>query len=133
VKQTMSVAGFGFRGAATAESLRSALKIALAQSDRSNPLIALATAWDKAAAPAFLQFAAECGLPVLAVSADQLLLQEAQASAQVPARYGHRSLAESAALAGAGSGAHMLVPRCVSADHLATAAIATTIPENTYP
>ena len=129
----MSVAGFGFRAAATAASLHSALEVALAQSDPSAPLTALATAWDKAAAPEFLRFAAQWGLPVLAVPADQLLLQAAQASAQVPARYGQRSLAESAALAGAGPGAHMLVPRCVSADRLATAAIATTIPENTYP
>ncbi|APW45352.1 cobalamin biosynthesis protein [Rhodoferax antarcticus] len=129
----MSVAGFGFRAAATAESLRSALEIALAQSDRSNSLTALATAWDKAAAPEFLRFAAQCRLPVLAIPADALQLQEAQASVQVPARYGHRSLAESAALAGAGPGAQLRVPRCVSADRLVTAAIATTIPENTYP
>lgn len=129
----MSVAGFGFRAAATAESLRSALEIALAQSDRSNPLTALATAWDKAAAPEFRRFAAECRLPVLAIPADALQLQEAQASVHVPARYGHRSLAESAALAAAGPGARMLVLRCVSADRLATAAIALTIPENTDP
>lgn len=133
MKPTLSVAGFGFRAAATAESLRSALEAAQAQSDPATPLTALATAWDKAAAPEFLRFAAQSGLPVMAVPADQLLLQAAHASPQVPARYGHRSLAESAALAGAGTGARLLVPRCVSADRLATAAIATTIPENTYP
>lgn len=128
----MSVAGFGFRAAATAESLRSALEAALAQATQTTPLTALATAWDKTAAPEFLRFAAQCGLPVLGVPADQLQRQAAQASPQVPARYGHRSLAEAAALAGAGTGAHILVSRCVSADRMATASIAITFLENTY-
>lgn len=129
----MSVAGFGFREAATADSLRSALHAALAQSDAPITLTALATAWDKAATPAFVRFAAEWGLPVRAIPADALHTQPAHTSAHVPARYGRRSLAESSALAAAGPGAQLQGPRCVSPDRLATAAIAYVLPENTSP
>ena len=129
----MSVAGFGFREAATPDSLRSALQAALTQSDAPITLTALATAWDKAAAPAFVRFAADCGLQVLAVSAEALHMQLAHTSVHVPARYGQRSLAESSALAAAGAGAQLRGSRCVSPDRLATAAIAFVLPENTSP
>ena len=78
----MSVAGFGFREAATADSLRSALHAALAQSDAPITLTALATAWDKAGAPAFVRFAADWGLPVLAIPADALRAQPAHTCAR---------------------------------------------------
>lgn len=105
----------------------------MAQSDQPITLTALATAWDKAAAPEFLDFAAECGLPVVTVPAGLLQQQSAQSSAHAPARYGHRSLAESSALAAAGVGAQLQARRCVSPDGMATAAIAHFIPENTLP
>jgi len=123
------VAGLGFRGAATTEALRAALHMALSHTTESPQLTALATAADKADTPAFTQLAAEWGLPIIAVPLPELVRQEAAASAAVPARYGQRSLAESAALAGAGPGARLLVARCLSDDGLATAAIA----ENTGP
>ncbi|WP_294765474.1 cobalamin biosynthesis protein [uncultured Rhodoferax sp.] len=129
----MSVAGFGFRAAATADSLRRALHAALVQSDVPVTLTALATAWDKANTPAFVRFAAESGLPVLAIPAEALHTQPAHTSAHVPARYGRHSLAEAAALAAAGTGAQLRGPRCVSPDRLATAAIAFVLPENTFP
>ncbi len=129
----MSVAGFGFREAATTDSLRGALQEALAQSAAPITLTALATAWDKAAAPTFVRFAAEWGLPVLAIPAAALHVQPAHASAHVPARYGRHSLAESSALAAVGPGAQLQGPRCVSPDRLATAAIAFVLPENTSP
>lgn len=129
----MSVAGFGFRAAATVDSLHCALQTALAQSDAPVFLTALATAWDKASTPAFVRFAAEWGLPVLAIPAAALHAQPAHTSAHVPARYGQRSLAESSALAAAGPGALLLGPHCVSLDRLATAAIACVLPENTSP
>lgn len=129
----MSVAGFGFRAAATTESLKHALELALAQTDAPITLTALATAWDKATAPAFVRFAAEWGLPVLAIPADALRAQPAHTSAYVPARYGEHSLAESSALAAASPGAQLRGPRCVSPDRLATAAIAFVLPENTSP
>lgn len=127
----MSVAGFGFRAAATTESLKHALEAALAQSGTPISLTALATAWDKATAPAFVRFAADRGLPVIAIPANALHTQQAHTSAHVPARYGQRSLAESSALAAAGLGAQLLGPRSVSLDRMATAAVAITFPENT--
>lgn len=129
----MSVAGFGFRAAATTESLKRALELALAQSDAPITLTALATAWDKAASPTFVRFAADWGLPVLTIPAEVLHAQPAHPSAHVPARYGQHSLAESSALAAAGPGAQLRGPRCVSPDRLATAAIACVLPENTSP
>jgi cobalt-precorrin 5A hydrolase len=129
----MSVAGFGFRAAATPESLKHALEAALAQSGTPITLTALATAWDKATAPAFVDFAADWGLPVIAVPEKTLHTQQAHTSAHVPPRYGQRSLAESSALAVAGPGARLLGPRCTSPDRMATAAIAITFPENTAP
>lgn len=134
-----AVAGLGFRSGADVASLRSALQVAMSagQSATGNlPLLtALATAEDKATHPALTQLAAELALPVVAVPLAQLteLAQHmgilgatprATPSAHVPQRYGARSLAESTALTAAGPGAHLLAPRAVSADHMATAAIA---------
>lgn len=58
----MRVAGFGFRSAATAASLRDALDRAGGGAD------GLATSADKAATPVFRGFAGEMRLPVLAVA-----------------------------------------------------------------
>ncbi len=116
----MKVAGLGFRTQASVASLRSALQAAGGSSD----VTALATAEDRARAPALLQLAAELGLPVIAVQLAALQAQAATSSPHVPARYGSHSLAEAAALAAAGPGAWLLATRTVSADSLATAAIA---------
>ena len=118
--RSMKIAGLGFRSQASVASLRSALQAA----GGNTGLTALATADDKASAPALLQLAAELGLPVIAVPLIDLQRQAATASPHVPARYGGRSLAEAAALAAAGPGARLLAARAVSADSLATAAIA---------
>lgn len=124
----MSVAGLGFRSAARVDSLQAALNAALsaAQTAHSVPvtLTALATAADKATHPAFLQLATELSLPALAIDLSCLSAQHAAPSQHVPTRYGNHSVAEAAALAGAGPGARLLQTRCVSPDHLATAAIA---------
>ena len=116
----MKVAGLGFRAQAGVASLRSALQAA----GGNTGLTALATADDKARAPALLQLAAELGLPVVAVPLATLQQQTATTSPHVPARYGGHSLAEAAALAAAGPGARLLAARAMSADSLATAAIA---------
>lgn len=121
------VAGLGFRGAATADALREVLNMAVSHTHE--PLTALATAIDKAETPAVKQLATELGLTILAIPLAELAQQDAAPSTAVPARYGRRSLAEAAALAGAGPGARLLVARCVSLDGSATAAIA----ENTNP
>ena len=121
-----AVAGFGFRAGATLESLRSALHMASNGSVIS--ITALATAADKAHHPALMALARELTLPLMAVPLAQLTESSAAAvlaaHSRIPERYGARSLAESSALAAAGQGAHLLAPRAVSADKMATAAIA---------
>ena len=117
----MKVAGIGFRAEATVASLRSALNAA------GGPVgvTALATSEAKAGADVMRAFAAELGLPIIAVApadlAQQVTLTE---SARVREKTGAGSLAEAAALAAIGSDARLLAHRSVSADHMATAAIA---------
>ena len=120
----MIVAGFGFRGAATAESLLDALD--KARGPQAPAL--LATAEDKAAAPAFQALSARLGLPIHAVTLDALAQVETPTrSARVRALRGSGSVAEAAALVVAGPGASLLGPRAVSADRMATCALATRI------
>ncbi|WP_366140264.1 cobalamin biosynthesis protein [uncultured Roseobacter sp.] len=122
----MIVAGFGFRKEATAGSLEDAYKRAC---EAVSPAF-LATVDDKAAAEAFRLFAEDIGLPVKAVPADilkqQTTITQSTASKE---RFGTGSVAEAAALAVAGDGARLLTARQVSADKLATCALA--IRENT--
>ncbi|MGB3148324.1 MAG: cobalamin biosynthesis protein [Paracoccaceae bacterium] len=115
----MRVAGIGFRGAATLASLIDALERAGGGADL------LATAEVKAGAPVLQALAAELGLQVQAIGraglgAEVTITQ----SAKVAERFGTGSVAEAAALAAAGPGAQLAGPRVVSADGLATAAIA---------
>jgi cobalt-precorrin 5A hydrolase len=118
----MIVAGFGFRRAATAESLLDALD--KARGPQAPAL--LATAEDKAAAPAFQALSARLGLPIHAVTPDALAQVETPTrSATVRALRGSGSVAEAAALVAAGPGASLLGPRAVSADRMATCALAT--------
>jgi cobalt-precorrin 5A hydrolase len=115
----MRVAGFGYRGTATVESLLDAVARAGGGAD------ALATAETKAVAPQAQELAARLGLPLMAVP--QRELQTAGTitrSKKVAERFGTGSVAEAAALAAAGPGARLLGPRVVSGDGLATAAIA---------
>ncbi|WP_179505353.1 MULTISPECIES: cobalamin biosynthesis protein [unclassified Sphingomonas] len=114
------VAGFGFRGAATPAALRAAL--ALAQQGHP-PVTHLATAADKAAALAPL--AQALGLPLLPIAPEQLAhcATPTQSPASLHAR-GIGSLAEAAALAGAGPHARLLSARHISPDRLATCALA---------
>lgn len=120
----MKVAGFGFRAAATEQ----AFQTALAAAGGAHGLTALATATDKAQAPAFARFAERMNLPVLAIPLPDLRAIPATIPATVsvhaPARYGRQSLAEAAALAAAGPDARLTGPRAVSACGTATCAIA---------
>lgn len=115
----MRVAGLGFRAQADVASLREAV-----QRVGVIGLTALATAEDKASAPALQSLAAELHLPVIAVPLALLHTQTATPSRHVPERYGAHSLAEAAALAAAGPGAHLIAGRVVANDKMATAAIA---------
>lgn len=117
----MIVAGFGFRKEASASSLEDAYGRACASAE---PEL-LATADDKAVAEAFRLFAEEVGLPVKAVPPDILKQQTTTTqSAAAKASYGIGSVAEAAALAAAGPGARLVTVRQISADRLATCALA---------
>ena len=117
----MIVAGFGFRPAASEASLIDALT--KAQAAAGGMAQALATAADKADAPALVALSQRLQLPLIAVPL-AALGKLGSLSRQVPARYGGRSLAEAAALAAAGPGALLLAGRVGSADGTAMAAIA---------
>ncbi|WP_102224952.1 cobalamin biosynthesis protein [Acidimangrovimonas sediminis] len=120
----MRVAGLGFRRGTSAAALGDAL--ARAGGGR---LDALATAAEKATAPALRHLAEAMNLPILALPPEALAgVPTATHSPRVVARFGTGSLAEAAALAGAGPGARLIAPRTVSADRTATAAIAERIP-----
>ncbi|AHM04510.1 Cobalamin biosynthesis protein CobE [Roseibacterium elongatum DSM 19469] len=117
----MIVAGFGFRGGATRESLAQALALAAG----ARRVAMLATAEDKAQTAVFSGFARAVGLPVQPVDAATLSGQEtATQSAQSQAARGTGSLAEAAALAAAGPGARLIAPRVISGDGMATCALA---------
>jgi len=117
----MKIAGIGFRETAGIDSLRSALKSA----GGIDGVMALATVAEKAEAVALVALAAELHLPIRAITPDALAAVETETwSERVAARFGTGSLAEAAALAAAGPTARLLGPRAVSADGMATAAIA---------
>jgi cobalt-precorrin 5A hydrolase len=117
----MKIAGIGFREAAGIDSLRSALTSA----GGTDGVMALATAAEKAEARALVALATELHLPIRAIAPDALAAVETLTrSERVAARFGTGSLAEAAALAAAGPTARLLGPRAVSADGMATAAIA---------
>lgn len=119
----MRIAGFGFRRSATLSSLRAAL--AAAGGGAGGGIAALATAREKAGAEALLALAAELHVPIYAIAHDDLAATTPiTQSPRVAMRFGTGSVAEAAALAGAGPGARLLGPRAASADGMATAAIA---------
>ncbi|MGP4843124.1 cobalamin biosynthesis protein [Marinobacter sp. 1Y8] len=120
------VAGFGYRAAAEAGSLRGALDAACAQIDsglQPAAITALAAPADKILLVSELGQA--LGLPVIAVEARQLKAMPTQTLSEksLQAR-GTGSVAEAAALAGAGNNASLLCLRTVSQDRMATCALA---------
>ena len=116
----MIVAGFGFRSAASVESLADALR--LAGGPKPDLLATLAT---KATEPAFEDLAARAALPTCAIAPDCARAQTTatRSDASLDA-HDLASVAEACALAAAGPGARLIVPRVVSGDRLATCAIA---------
>ena len=120
----MKVAGFGFRAAATTHDLRAALALTGHSPD------ALASITAKAEAPALQALAAELNLPVIPLSEEAIAgTPTLSCSHRIKARFGTGSLAEAAALQGAchgipGASARLLAPRVITADGIATAAIA---------
>jgi cobalt-precorrin 5A hydrolase len=117
----MKIAGLGFRKAAGIDSLRGALIAA----GGTGGLVALATAAEKAGAPSLVALAAELRLPICAIAPTALAAAETRTrSDRVASRFNTGSVAEASALAAAGPAARLLGPRAVSADGMATAAIA---------
>lgn len=117
----MRVAGFGFRAAASSDSLADALDRAGGPAGVS----ALAAPADKAGAAALAELAARLRLPVRAVAQGRLAAMPTLTEApRVRAARATGSVAEAAALAAAGPGAHLTGPRAISADRTATCAIA---------
>ena len=120
-RRSVIVAGFGFRDAVSVQSLADALEVA----GSGQTVSALATAADKADTPAFAAFARQLGLPVIGIDAATLSAQEAQTQSEASAAARQTgSVAEAAALAAAGRGARLIVPRVVSSDRMATCALA---------
>lgn len=128
----MRVAGFGFRSGASPESLRAALRLALARCglhEAPGSLTMIAAPRDKASAGCVQALAASLRLPVLPVSPEEMAsMATLTESARVRAARGTGSVAEAAALAAATQFAcgepALLHPRAVSPDRLATCAIA---------
>lgn len=115
----MIAAGIGFRAGAGVASLRNALAKAGGGAQ------ILCTVADKSEAAAFLELARELDLPTRAIARESLAAQQVLThSSRVKNLFGTGSLAEAAALAGAGPGARLLGPRVTSDDGKATAALA---------
>ncbi len=117
----MIVAGFGFRAQAELHSLQDAL----AKANSAQAVTDLATLSDKADSPAFQDLAHVLGLPVHHVSAAEAANVQTQTqSAHAKAARETGSVAEAAALVAAGPGAELVQARVISADRMATCAVA---------
>ncbi|MBC9245936.1 cobalamin biosynthesis protein [Paracoccus sp. 11-3] len=118
----MIVAGFGFRESASLESLLNAL----AQANRSGaPIGLIATVTDKAGTSVFQKLARQLDIPLQGIEGDSLsLLPTITHSTASQACRNTGSVAEATALAAAGPHAHLLGPRAISSDRLATCALA---------
>lgn len=119
----MIVAGLGFNTSATPKSLAKALDSAMLTAGITR-LDALATATQKAADPALINFAAARALPLIAT--DVAGVATPSQSPRVQVLFGTGSLAEAAALVACGAGAQIIAAKIASPCGRATAAIATT-------
>ena len=117
----MIVAGFGFRSAATVQSLANAYAKARGphRPDR------ITTASDKVDTQVFQDLAADLALPITKIDPEALReVRTATCSSHSLNARGAGSVSEAAALAAAGPRARLLAPRVVSDDHMATCALA---------
>ncbi|MCJ2084033.1 cobalamin biosynthesis protein [Methylobacterium sp. J-090] len=109
------MAGIGFRHATSADEILALVHQALAT--RGVPLGCLATPVDRAGEPAIGAVAATLGVPLIGVSAEAMIAVDGQIvtrSSRIAATRGVGSVAEAAALAVAGVGAALLLPRIAS-------------------
>ena len=117
------IAGFGYRAAATAESLANALEKARAASRANGPLTAICVPADKAEAACATEFATLAGMTLTPIDPAALTSIETPTQAErVLEKRGVGSVAEAAALAG--GGARLIAERVVSDDRMATCALA---------
>ena len=120
------VAGIGFRGCTQAAEIEALIRRALAEAGLSQSALAgIATAADRAGAPALAAAAGGFGLAPAGIAADALAAADAEVvtrSARIEALRGVGSLAEAAALAACGPGARLV--RALIASAGATCALA---------
>ncbi len=115
----MIIAGFGYRAAATAESLQNAYEHLGGDAD------AIAVPADKAGALCVKRFAAEHGLTVYGISEDAMQAIETPTQAErVIEKRGTGSVAEACALAALGPKRRLIASRYISSDRMATCALA---------
>lgn len=113
----MRVAGIGLRGAATVETLAALLA-------QAGAVQALATLADKAAHPALVALARAASLPIRALPRESLAgLATQTRSCRIEQGFGTGSVAEACALAAAGPGARLVLPRITAEDGTATLAV----------
>lgn len=117
----MIVAGIGFRTSATPKSLQRAYDLACA-TGKISQVDALASAQSKLDSPALQAFAVEKSLPLHGV--DIAGFDTPTQSARVQAMFATGSVAEAAALIGAGPNARLICPRITSPCGRVTMAIA---------
>jgi cobalt-precorrin 5A hydrolase len=122
----MIVAGFGYRGAVSVESLKDAIKQAFSQAGLSQTtLAAVAVPSDKAGFEAFQAFADGLNFPVIEIDPVQFHdIETLTRSERVQAKRGTGSVAEAGALIGAGKNARLLGQRVISTDRMASCALA---------
>lgn len=125
----MIVAGFGFRGSASLESLLDAY----AQATAGQKANALATLSDKACSPVFSDFARRVSLPAHHIAPEKTVgVETVTNSPYSRAMRQTGSVAEATALAAIGTNAKIIQPRVVSRDRLATCALAQACEEGEY-
>lgn len=126
------IAGIGFRRAAEAGEIAVLIQRALALSATPEPsLAAIATAADRADEAAAVAAAAAFGLTPTGIAADALRaadLRVTTRSARIEAARGVGSVAEAAALALAGEGGRLILPRIASAGATCALALAPDFP-----
>lgn len=113
----MRVAGIGLRSTASLETLQTLLA-------RAGAVEALATLADKAEHPALLALARAASLPIRALPREALAgLATQTRSCRIEQGFGTGSVAEACALAAAGPGARLVLPRITAQDGTATIAV----------
>jgi cobalt-precorrin 5A hydrolase len=117
-RHAMRIAGFGFRAAVTVETLETLLQ-------QAGTVSALVTLADKADHPALLALAHQHDLPLRSLPREALAgLATQTRSCRIEQGFGTGSVAEACALAAAGPGARLVLPRVTSPDGMATIAVA---------